>query len=79
MVFNPMAFATPQQKEQLGAMQQFTKNIRYTVHTEDNRVEFRLETDDPNAAHLIDQLLEGIVTSTTQMLWQLFEMKGERV
>ncbi|MFW6125488.1 MAG: hypothetical protein ACOC58_00120 [Chloroflexota bacterium] len=79
MVFNPMSFATPQQKQHLETMQQFTKSIKYIVHTEDNRVEFRLETDDPDAAQLIDQLLEGIVTSTTQMLYQMFEMQGERV
>jgi len=79
MVFNPMAIATPQQKEQLAKMQQFTKKIRYSVHTEDNRVEVTLNTDDAEAMQLLPQLVEGIVTSTTQMLYTMFSMEGERV
>ena len=81
MVFNPLAFATPQQKEQLAKMQQFTKNIKYVIHTEDgeNRVEVTLKTEDPEAAKLLPQIQEGIVTSMTQMLYQMFAMEGERV
>ena len=81
MVFNPIALATAQQKEQLAKMQQLTKNIKYTIHTEDseNRVEVTLKTDDPEAAQLLPQLQEGIVTSVTQMLYQMFAMNGERV
>ena len=52
---------------------------KYAVHTEDNRVEITLNTDDPEAAQLIPQLQEGIVGSVTQMLYQLFSMAGERV
>jgi len=81
MVFNPMAFATAQQREQLMRMQTLTQRIRYVVHTEDdeNRVEFTLKTDDPEAAQLLPQLREGIVASVTQMLYQMFAMSGERV
>ncbi|GEM_PF-2693574 len=79
MAFNPMAFTTQYQREQLAKMQQFTRNIKYVVHTEDNRVEVSLETEDPHAAQLIPQLQEGIVTSVTQMLYTMFDMKGERV
>ena len=79
MAFNPMAFATAQQKEQLANMQQFTKKMKYVVHTEDNKVEVRLETDDDQAMQLIPQLQEGIVGSVTQMLYQMFAMEGERV
>lgn len=81
MAFNPMAFATPQQREQLAKMQQFTKNVKYIVHTEDseNRVEVTLKTDDPQANPLLPQIREGIVNSITQMLYQLFAMEGERV
>ncbi len=79
MVFNPLAFATPQQKEQLQKMQVFTKRIRCTIHTENNRVEIILNTDDAEAMQLIPQLQEGIVTSVTQMLYQMFDMEGERV
>ena len=78
MVFNPMAFATPQQREQLVNMQVLTKKIGYVIHTEDNLVEVTLKTADPEAAKLIPQLQEGIVTSVTQMLYQLFDMEGER-
>jgi len=78
MVFNPMAFATPQQQEQLVSMQALTKKIGYVIHTEGDRVEVTLKTDDPEAAKLIPQLQEGIVTSVTQMLYQLFSMEGER-
>ena len=79
MVFNPMSFATPQQKEQLARMQQLTKVIRYVVHTEDTRVEVSLNTEDAEAAQLVSQIQEGIVTSITQMLYQMFAMEGERV
>ena len=78
MVFNPMAFATPQQREQLVNMQALTKKIGYIIHTEDNIVQVTLKTDDPEAAKLVPQLQEGIVTSVTQMLYQLFSMEGER-
>jgi len=81
MVFNPLAMATPQQREQLAKVQQFSKNIKYIVHTEDseNRVEFTLKTDDPQAAELLPQLREGIVASVSQMLYTLYAMEGERV
>lgn len=79
MMFNPMAFATPQQRQQLAQMQVLTKKIRYSVHTQDNRVEVTLNTDDPEAMQLIPQIHEGIVSSVTQMLYMMFAMEGERV
>ena len=81
MMFDPMAFATPQQREQLMKMQVLTQKIKYKVHTEDNenRVEVILKTDDAEAAQLIPQIREGIVDSITQMLYQMFAMTGERV
>lgn len=80
-MMNPMAFATPQQREQVEKMQQLTRHVRYVVHTEDgeNRVEVTLKTDNPQAAELIPQIREGIVSSITQMLYQMFAMEGERV
>ena len=79
MVFNPMTFATPQQQEQLVNMQALTKKISYIIHFEGNLVGITLKTEDAEAAELIPQLQEGIVTSVTQMLYQLFSMAGERV
>ncbi len=79
MVFNPIAFATPQQREQLVQAQQFTKKIKYVVRTEGNRIEFSLITDDKEAAQLLPQIQEGIVNSVTQMLYTMFAMSGERV
>ena len=79
MVFNPLAMATPQQKKQLAQMQKFTKNIKYVIHTKDNLLEITLKTDDAEAMQLIPQLQEGIVSSVTQMLYQMFAMEGERV
>ena len=78
-MFNPMAFATAQQQEQLAKMQVFTKRMHYVIHTQDNRVEVTLNTDDAEAMQLLPQLQEGIVTSVTQMLYQMFAMEGERV
>lgn len=80
-MIDPMALATPQQREQMAKMQQFTQKIKYVVHTEDkeNRVEVSLKTDDPEAAQLLPQIREGIVESVTQMLYQMFAMTGERV
>ena len=79
MVFNPIAFATPQQREQLVQAQQFTRKIKYIVRTEGNRIEFSLITDDKEAAQLLPQIQEGIVNSVTQMLYTMFAMSGERV
>jgi len=81
MMFNPLAFATPQQREQLEKMQGLTQRIKYIIHTEDseNRVEVTLETDDPEVGKLLPQIREAIVNSLTQMLYQLFAMTGERV
>ncbi len=78
-MFNPIAFATPQQREQLVQAQQFTKKIKYVVRTEGNRIEFSLITDDKEAAQLLPQIQEGIVNSVTQMLYTMFAMSGERV
>ena len=79
MGFNPLAFATPQQREQLAKMQVFTKKIKYVVHTEDSRVIITLNTDDSEAMQLLPQLQEGIVDSVTQMLYTMFAMEGKRV
>ncbi len=81
MVLNPMAFATPQQREQLAKMQVLSQKIRYVIHTDDdqNRVEITLKTDDPEAAKLLPQIREGLVDSATQMLYQMFAMEGERI
>jgi len=78
-MFNPIAFATPQQREQLIQAQQFTKKIKYVVHTEGNRIDISLVTDDKEAAQLLPQIEEGIVSSVTQMLYTMFAMSGERV
>ena len=78
-MFNPIAFATPQQREQLMQAQQFTKKIKYVVHTEGNRTEISLVTDDKEAVQLLPQIQEGIVSSVTQMLYTMFAMSGERV
>ena len=80
-MFNPMAFATPKQREEMMKMQVLSQKIKYIVHTEDseNCVEVTLKTDDPEAAQLLPQITEGIVTSVTQMLYQMFAMNGERV
>ena len=81
MVLNPLAFATPQQREQLARMQELSKRIKYIVHTDDaqNRIQITLKTDDPESTQLIPQILEAMVGSTTQTLYQLFAMEGERV
>lgn len=79
MAFNPMAFITPEQREQLAKIQKFTEKVKYTVHTDAGRVEFTLETDDPEAARLIPQIQEGIINTVTQLLYTTFNMSGERI
>jgi uncharacterized membrane protein YcaP (DUF421 family) len=70
---------TPQQQEELAKMQQYTKNIKYVIHTEGNRVEITLNTEDANATQLLPQLQEGMISSVTQMLYTMFAMQGDRV
>lgn len=81
MVDNLMAFATPQQREQLEKMQGLTQKIKYIIHTEDseNHVEVTLKTDDPEVAQLLPQLRESLVTFIAQLLYQIFNISGERV
>jgi len=79
MVFNPMALFTPQQREQLAKMQVFTQKVHATVHSESNRLEVTLNTDDAEAAQLIGQLIEAMVGTISQMLYQLFGVTGERI
>jgi hypothetical protein len=76
---NLMGFATPEQRKQIAELQTVTQKIKYVVHTESNRVEVSLQTDDPKATEVLPQITEGIVDSVTQMLYQLFAMEGERV
>ncbi len=78
-MFNPIAFANPQQREMLVHAQQFTKKIKYVVHTEGNRIELSLITDDKEAAQLLSQIQEAMVISVTQMLYSMFAMSGERI
>jgi len=78
-MFNPMSMATPQQRAELEKMQVFTQKIRCTIHTEKSSVEIKLSTDDAEAQTLIPQLVEGVVTSVTQMLYTMFNVSGERV
>lgn len=79
MVMNPMMFANPQQRENIENMQKLSGKIKYIVHTDNNRVEFLLTTEDAEAAKLIPRIEEGIVVSVTQMLYTMFAMNGERV
>ena len=59
-MFNPMAFGNPHQLHQLEKMQVLTRKIRCTVHTEDDRVEFALKTEDDEAKQVIPQLQEAL-------------------
>ena len=78
---NPFAFMTPKQHQEMLKMQEFTKKIRYVIHTDGkaNSLEVHLESDDPEAAKLIPQILEGLFKTTAQGLYQMFGMEGKRV
>ncbi len=78
---NPFSFLSPKQYQDMLKMQQFTKKIRYVVHTDgaSNSLEVKLESDDPEAAQLIPQILEGLLKSTANGLYQMFGMEGKRV
>jgi len=76
---SPFAFFSERQREELEKIQKFTQNMTYMIHTDNNKVEITLNTEDADAMQLLPQLLEGIVTSTSQMLYQMFGMKGRRV
>lgn len=79
-MIDPMAFASPQQRQKLAEMQEVTRHITYIVHTEDeaNRVEVTLESDDPQAISVIPQIREAVVDSITQTLYTMFAMSGKR-
>ena len=79
-MIDPMAFASPQQRQKLAEMQEVTRNISYVVHTEDdeNRIEVTLESEDPEAILVIPQIREAVVDSITQTLYTMFAMSGKR-
>ncbi|MBI2849782.1 MAG: hypothetical protein HYX80_01910 [Chloroflexi bacterium] len=79
MAMNPMAFFSPQQMEQLAQAQQLTRKIKYVVHTDGNRIELSLSTDDKETAQLLPQIQDAIVNNLTQLLYTMFAMSGERV
>jgi len=78
---NPFTFLSPKQQQEMLKMQQYTKKIHYVIHTDGkaNSLEVRLESDDPEAAQLIPQILEGLFKTTAQGLYQMFGMEGKRV
>jgi len=78
-MFNPMAFGNSQQQAELSKMQVYTQHIRYVIHTEENGIEITLKTDNPEAAPLVPELQEGMVTCVTQLFYQMFGMEGERI
>jgi len=80
-MFDFMAMANPHQREQILKAQQVGRNIKYVIHTDDqkNRIEITFKTDDPEASQLLPQISEGMVAAVTQLLFQMFAMSGERV
>jgi len=80
-MINPMALLSGKQKQQMAKMQELTKKIKYIIHTDDskNLLQITLETEDPEAAKVLPQIREAVVNSTTQTLYQMFAMKGERI
>jgi len=78
-MINPMAFMTPQQQEMLKRIQGVSQNIRAQVKTADNQLQVWLTTDDPEAAKLLPQIQELLVSSIASSLYQLFNISGERI
>jgi len=65
--------------EQLKLLQAVTSGIRGTVSTGPGEVVVRLETSDPAAARFLPQITEQLVSSITQVLYQIYGITGERV
>jgi len=78
-MFNPLGLITPAQQEQLAMMQQYTTKIHYVLHTEENRMEISLKTEDAEAETFIPQLQEAMVGCISQVLYHMFGIQGERV
>ena len=78
-MFNPLGLITPAQQEQLAMMQVYTTKIHYVLHTEDNRMEISLQTEDAEAENFVPQLQEAMVGCISQVLYHMFGIQGERV
>jgi len=78
MVMNPLAFLTPQQQEVLQRIQAVSKNINAEIKTSDNQLQVWLKTDNPEAAQLVPQIQEALVSSIANTLYQMFNIIGQR-
>ena len=66
-------------EEQLLQMQEVTSRIRGQIHTEGSEVKVMFETEDAEAEQQIPNILEAVVSSIAQCLYQIFGIGGERV
>ena len=66
-------------EEQLLQMQEITSRIRGRIHTEAGEVRVMFETEDAEAEQQIPQIVEAVVSSIAQCLYQIFGIGGERV
>ena len=66
-------------EEQLIQMQEITSRIRGQIHTEGSEVKVMFETEDEEAEQQIPNIIEAVVSSIAQCLYQIFGIGGERV
>ncbi len=70
---------TPAQQAQIAQMQAVTSRIRASIHTEDGKVSIAFTADDPEATQAVPQVVEAIVTSVANSLYQIFGVQGVRL
>lgn len=64
--------------EQLAQMQAVTSRIKASIHSEDGKITIQLDANDPEAAQYLPHVMEGLVSSVAQSLYQLFGIQGKR-
>lgn len=78
-MINPFSFLNPNQLDTLQRVQQVSRNIKVEITTSDRELGLQFVTEDPEAAQLIPQIQEALVTSIANTLYQMFNISGRRV
>ncbi len=66
-------------EEQLQQLQAVTSHIKGTISGTPGEVTVRLSANDPAAQQFLPQITEQLVSSISQVLYQLYGIQGERV
>ncbi len=78
-MINPMSFMSAKQMEDLLAIQKVSNKIQAEIATSEDGLTLKLRTDDSEAAQIIPQIRELLVTGCANFLYQTFNISGKMI